>query len=88
MFIHEAVKKAMESNKCIAREEVWKFEGENSYPIRIKPSNTYGNCFLNSENKDGSTRRCQNWNPTADDLMAGDWIVVDQSHPFISLAQE
>ena len=77
MFIHEAVKKAMENDKCIAREEVWKFDGKNSFPIRIKPSNTYGNCFLYSEYEDGSTRRCQNWNASADDLMAGDWITVD-----------
>lgn len=77
MFIHEAVKEAMEKGKCIVRKEVWEFDGKNSYPIRIKPSNTYGNCFLYSEYEDGSNRRCQNWNPSADDLMAGDWIVVD-----------
>ena len=64
MFIHEAVKEAMEKDRCIRRKR---------WPAWImKPTNTSDCVMCVFENK---VVRC--WNPQANDLAADDWEVVD-----------
>ena len=77
MFIHEAVKQAMEIDGCIIRNKIE--QGRHFHPTRIKPTNSYATCIIFTwvENTDKSDR-CKNWNPTADDLMADDWEVTKE----------
>jgi len=76
MFIHEAVKKAIEVNGVIARKEI-----EEGIPVIrtvIKPTNSYAACIIiDKAGYPGKKHdRCKNWNPTTDDLMADDWQMV------------
>lgn len=65
MKIDMAVRLALEQNKCIADKE---------FPaVKMKPIKGMPFVIMMS---DGS-RPCNNWNPTAEDLMRDCWIVVD-----------
>lgn len=70
MKISEAVEKALTEGRCITPKE---HEGW----IKIKPTNdaAQGNCILMGA--DGSNPSKHGWQPSADDLMRDDWIVVD-----------
>ena len=67
MFIHEAVKEALESGRYIIPE---KFQGE----IKIEPVKSLPCVIMKADGFCPS--RCV-WNPTAEDLTRNDWIVVD-----------
>ena len=70
MFVHGAVKKAMEEGKGIKRTG-WEmaFEG-----IIVIPSSK--RIPLDVDNIGKAQCRKPNWNPTPDDLMADDWEVT------------
>lgn len=80
MKIDEAVKKAMETNGYICRNNK---DWGKDYRILIKPTNSYECCILVIFRRDvpqlpqGSHSRSW-WNPTADDLMADDWEVIKE----------
>ena len=66
MYIHEATKEVLETSRYITREIYF---GE----IKVRPENAVPCIIMEA---DGS-RPCNGWQPTAEDLMAGDWIAVD-----------
>jgi hypothetical protein len=68
MNIQEAVKKSMEKSKYITLPE---FKGG----AKIKPTNGCGNCIV--MNADGSNPSKSGWQPSADELMRDDWLIVD-----------
>ena len=71
MNIQEAVKKAMETDGQIFRENYMK--GFNK-KLTIKPSNGYANCcFCRNGIPDP---RGKDWSPSAEDLAADDWNVI------------
>lgn len=70
MNIQDATKKALEENKYIRRKST------KHSTTRIKPTNSYDCCLLVVHGKDRQQGRC--WNPTADDLMADDWIIAKE----------
>lgn len=75
MFIHEAVKKAMEINGVIYRESARSPYGEygEDWFAMIQPSDSYDCCRV-LDFRDGRLERViRCWNPTADDLLADDW---------------
>lgn len=68
MNICEAIKKAMETGKCIA----------TAYMIgeaKIKPTDTIHNCIV--MRADGSHPSRYGWQPSAEDLTREDWELVD-----------
>lgn len=67
MKIGEAVKQALDEGKCITRDE---------YLDSVKMCPICGVMPLTIMMADGS-HPCKNWNPTAEDLMAEDWILVN-----------
>ena len=67
MFIHEAVKEALGANGWIIRQGVEIFKH-----LAIKPTNTGFNCIVKAR----LTKESPCWNPSAEDLMADDWVVV------------
>lgn len=74
MKISEAVKMATDRGACIARGSV--YEEDQKGLVRIFPTNSYECCVLIcSDGKRDRKGRC--WNPTVDDLLADDWIIVD-----------
>lgn len=74
MYIHEAVRMAMEENNLIIRSSA-KIEESTRYAA-IKPTNTYDTCVLVVIADKKQKEACRCWNPTADDLMADDWTVL------------
>lgn len=68
MWIHEAVKKALESNKCITLPE---FKGT----AKIKPTNGRENCIVMEANGCNPSRH--GWQPRAKDLIRNDWEIED-----------
>ena len=75
MNIHEAVKQALENNGRIIRSSVEKV-GADAYGI-ITPTHTRIPCSF-SVKKDSKEVKRGDWSPTADDLMADDWIVIKE----------
>lgn len=76
MNIQEATKKALRNNQFMTRESYADDIGYQA--IKIMPSNGFGNCKIYTFDKTGKElKNCKNWQPSADDLKAGDWIVVD-----------
>lgn len=67
MFIHEAVKEAVENKKHITIEKM--------KDVKINPTNERGLCIVMQA--DGSNKSKYGWQPSADDLMRDDWTVVD-----------
>lgn len=70
MHIHEATKKALESQSALKRAE-WEEKGLN---VIVIPTNI--NMPLDGVILGNPQRRAHNWNPTPDDLMANDWEVT------------
>lgn len=68
MVINEAVKQALEKEKCITLPEF-------KITSKIKPTNDVGNCIVMGA--DGSNPSKHGWQPTAEDLMREDWMLVD-----------
>ena len=68
MDIHEAVLVAMSMRKCIRRHgpPIWK-------KCKIEPTDSDEGCLIHS---DYSKAPCPRWQPTAEDLMADDWMLV------------
>ena len=66
MHIHEAVKEAIKTDRCITVKE---FESR----MKIRPTNTSRCCIGIAEGCESKDR----WQPSAKDLMRDDWIVVD-----------
>lgn len=66
MWIHEAVKKALENNQCITLPE---FLGTS----KIKPTDEPGRCIVMGA--DGSRPSKYGWQPSAADLIRNDWSV-------------
>lgn len=66
MNIKEATRIAMEENKCITRK---------SMQLLVKPTNGWECCLLIHPTKKEYAPR---WNPTASDLMAMDWEIVER----------
>lgn len=78
MYIHEAVKRALEIDGVIyrksEREPIGKYE--RSCFSMIKPSNGY-ECCRALVFRDGKlVYTWKHWNPTADDLVADDWYYM------------
>lgn len=71
MKISEAVKKALEEKKPITRASYLEELG-----FKIFPTNSSDCCYIASGNGKRHTTRC--WNPTATDLMADDWKLVNE----------
>lgn len=74
MYIHEAVRRAMEENRLIVRSSAR--VKESDVYAAIKPSNTYDTCLLIVMVEGKPERACRWWNPTADDLTANDWTIL------------
>lgn len=74
MYIHEAVRMAMEKDALITRSSA-KAEESTRYAA-IKPTNTYDACVLVVIADGKPKEACRCWNPTADDLEADDWTVL------------
>ncbi len=70
MYIHEAVKAAVEEGRFITRPTAW--WGKR---IKTKPTNSPDCCMVFS--CDNKTSPARGWQPQAEDLMADDWAVVD-----------
>lgn len=78
MVISEAVKQAMENGKYIQRETVEGIYDLSFHQTKIKPTNSYGFCIVYTfDQKGNEIRHCKNWNPSAEDLMADDWVLTD-----------
>lgn len=75
MHIHEATKKALAENKYITEP----YEGKIWF--KIKPTNTMYNCKLYSvdgiEAQGDISALSYGWQPSANDLISNNWIVVD-----------
>lgn len=77
MYIHEAVKAALGENKMIIRTSAK--EPESEIYSAIRPTNSYDTCLVVTKKCSAEVvGACRWWNPTADDLMADDWIVVKE----------
>ena len=68
MYIQEAAKQAIDKETYMTLPE---FQGG----AKIKPTNGRGNCIL--MNADGSNPSKYGWQPSAEELLREDWIVVD-----------
>lgn len=76
MKISEAVEKAMAQDKMIYRKNVQRKSGYHG--ALIKPTNSYNACIIVFYRKGKEISSCRNWNPTGDDLIAGDWELWDE----------
>ncbi len=77
MYIHEAVKKAVAEDKVIYRRDIAKLLPETQ-KIVIFPTSSYVTCCI-SAIRDGVAKDVGHaWNPTADDLMSGEWEVEER----------
>lgn len=70
MHIHEATKKALESQSALKRTE-WE---EKRFRVIVIP--TTKSMPLDIDTIEKSQCRKPNWNPTPEDLMADDWEVT------------
>ena len=76
MYIHEAVREALQKNALIIRASAK--ETESDIYSAIRPTNSYDTCLLLVMKGERIDRACRWWNPTADDLMADDWTVIKE----------
>lgn len=67
MYINEAVRKALSQKKYIARKLM------ADIGIKIQPTNSLDCCVISKTDKSPAPR----WQPSAEDLVADDWSVVD-----------
>lgn len=73
MYIHEATKLSLETGQCITRGcEGW--EGV----IKILPTNTSQYCIVVQIWTGRDIPSGIRWNPSAEDLAANDWKIVDK----------
>lgn len=70
MNIYKVVKKANKRKCFITRKKYIRTIFEC---VKIKPTNSTGCCIVFKNNKPSASR----WNPSAEDLAAKDWIIVD-----------
>ena len=70
MNIYKAVKKARKRKRFITRKKYIRTMLAN---VKIKPTNSTECCIVFKNNKSSTSR----WNPSAEDLVAKDWIIVD-----------
>ena len=70
MNIYKAVKKARKRKRFITRKKYIRTMLAN---VKIKPTNSTGCCIVFKNNRSSTSR----WNPSAEDLAAKDWIIVD-----------
>ncbi len=78
MKISEAVKLAVEQGKYIQREDIEGENGSSFHQTKIRPTNSYGACIVYTfDQKGNEIHHCKNWNPSAEDLMASDWVLTD-----------
>ena len=68
MDICEATRQAMEKKCCMAR-KAW----SNSCRTRIEPTTSPDGCVIHSRTQRNLYCR---WEPTAEDLMADDWVLL------------
>lgn len=68
MHIQEATRQAMDEGRYIITPE-W------VHAMKIKPTNGTGRCI--AMKADGSNPSKYGWQPSADDLIRDDWMVVD-----------
>ena len=76
MYIHEAVEKAVKENGRITRSSARR--PESDIYSEITPTNSYDTCLITVLNNGKPRKTAGRWNPTADDLMADDWIVITE----------
>lgn len=76
MYIHEAVRKAVEENGRIIRSSGRGPESD-IYSV-ITPTNSYDTCLITVFHNGKPRRTAGRWNPSADDLMADDWTVITE----------
>lgn len=74
MYINEAAKKTMQTNKFIARGNIEKIAKRHPTRIRHDADGRYK--LFSFEDDCETIRYITNWHPSADDLMADDWIVL------------
>lgn len=77
MYLHEAVKEAMKTNGLIYRKETVQ-NSDGVLQGAIRPTNTYDTCILVVLEDEKIKKSYRAWNPTADDLMADDWMLWDK----------
>ena len=78
MNIAEAVREAVETAKRITKESIEGELGKSYHQTRIRPTNSYANCIVYTYDINGKEiHHCRNWNPSAEDLLADDWVLVD-----------
>lgn len=70
MNIQEAVRTALETDKCIYRQS----EKERGINTVIKPTRSSWDCCIITSPKVGKSEA--RWNPTSDDLIASDWELI------------
>lgn len=74
MFIHEAIQRRVLDKPYITR-KAWDHLATESVEtaIMILPTNTPDCCIIMSAN---GKNPCRGWQPTAEDLVADDWMVT------------
>lgn len=75
MYIHEAIKKALRTGGVIKRENCT--FGEEVRIAVIEPTNHYDCCNLVIHHNGAEQRTNRMWQPTADDLMTDNWVVIN-----------
>lgn len=75
MNLIEATREAMRTGQGMTRFKE-RLEKGNRVGV-IKPGNSHDACGIASVEKKVVTGWWRNWNPTADDLMADDWELVE-----------
>ena len=77
MNIQEAVRKAIAENALIYRKgNRWIGNRTRSVRIAIQPTSSYETCIVRRFDNGEETKRHVHWNPTADDLTADDWELM------------
>ena len=72
MYIHKAIKRALRHGRCICRRS--RLRG---HYMKYKPTHSR-DCILMVWRDNGEIARQTKprWNPTVEDLMADDWVVI------------
>lgn len=73
MFIHEAIKSRTLQKPFITRKSWNRLSPDCGGGIMLQPTNSPDGCIIESD-VDKKNRR--SWKPTAEDLVADDWIAV------------
>lgn len=81
MYIDEAIKEATETNWLVARKSVMELAPNHLVGIGKGAHGIYW--LFAFENNGEKTRDARPWHPSAEDLMADDWVVITRSAPMI-----